>query len=163
MDGLSEDLVQQSFATLHGLSRTWHMLLEDMTDWHERTAFILDVQRQYLEACNVLGYDLLHAPPPTIDSLQFLLSRTNTWKRWVANYNTRTTIRINMFFNLATQADSKTNLQIASTSKMIAAEPRKDSLSMITIAAVTMTFLPGTFVTVCGLRLCSIVYTVDYS
>ena len=82
------------------------------------------------------------------DSLRFLLSRTQIWRRWVGNYNTRTRDRIDLYFNLATQTDNKTNLEIASMSKSISEENRKDSLSIITLAAVTVVFLPGTFVTV---------------
>lgn len=119
-----------------------------MVDWQERVEFILNVQRQYLEACHRQGRDSLRSQAPTTESISFLLSRMQTYRRRVANYNMRTSIRINMFSHLATQADSKVNLQIASTSQKIAEESRRDSLSMITIAAVTMTFLPGTFVTV---------------
>ena len=58
-------------------------------------------------------------------------------------------------FNIASQNDNRTNIDIAATSKQIAEDSRriaeeakKDSSSMITIAAVTMLFLPGTFVSV---------------
>lgn len=66
----------------------------------------------------------------------------------MSNYATRTNIRVNLFFNLANQGDSRINIEIARTSKAIAAETKRDSSSMITIAAVTMFFLPGTFVSV---------------
>ncbi len=76
------------------------------------------------------------------------MSRARFWRRWVSNYATRTNIRVNLFFNLANQGDSRINIEIARTSKAIAAETKRDSSSMITIAAVTMFFLPGTFVSV---------------
>jgi hypothetical protein len=40
------------------------------------------------------------------------------------------------------------NARIAEESKLIAAEARKDSSSMKTIAALTMVFLPGAFIAV---------------
>ena len=66
----------------------------------------------------------------------------------MANWSIRTKIRIDLFFNLANQNDNRTNLEIASTTKDIAEKTRNDSSSMITIAALTMLFLPGTFVSV---------------
>lgn len=82
------------------------------------------------------------------ESILFLSSQIYIRKRWAANYNTRTKIRIDLFFNLASQGDNRTNLKIANTSKIIAEATLKDSSSMITIAAVTMIFLRGTFVSV---------------
>ncbi|KAL8993573.1 MAG: hypothetical protein Q9169_006241 [Polycauliona sp. 2 TL-2023] len=42
--------------------------------------------------------------------------------------------------------DSRTNLEIANLTSKIARDAQRDSSSMITIAAVTMVFLPGTFI-----------------
>ena len=99
------------------------------------------------------------------DSFAYIVSKTNTLRRWVVNYTERTGIRINLFFNVATQSDSRTNLEIARLSSKIAVSTQRDSSSMITcaslyvywsslysntsifrMAAVTMLFLPGTFV-----------------
>lgn len=66
----------------------------------------------------------------------------------MANWSIRTKIRIDLFFNLANQNDNRTNLEIANTTKDIAEKTRNDSSSMITVAALTMLFLPGTFVSV---------------
>jgi Mg2+ and Co2+ transporter CorA len=44
------------------------------------------------------------------------------------------------------RADQRSNLLIAESSLTIALESKRDNLSMITIAAITMVFLPGTFV-----------------
>ena len=134
---------QNIFEKLHDLSQTWHILQEHMTDFEETMEFLLDVYKNFNHASTV------HTPlVSTRESIAFLLSRIRWWKRWVANYNARTSIRINLFFNLANQRDSHTNLDIANTSKKIAEETQKDSSSMITIAAVTMFFLPGTFISV---------------
>ncbi|KAL8801531.1 MAG: hypothetical protein Q9182_004373 [Xanthomendoza sp. 2 TL-2023] len=48
--------------------------------------------------------------------------------------------------NLIAQNDSRTNISIADASRKIAFETRRDSDAMKTIAALTMVFLPGTFV-----------------
>ncbi|KAF2834533.1 hypothetical protein M501DRAFT_922224, partial [Patellaria atrata CBS 101060] len=48
-------------------------------------------------------------------------------------------IQLQVLFNLIAQEDQNTNIKIASASK-------RDSTSMKAIAAVTMAFLPGTFV-----------------
>jgi hypothetical protein len=44
------------------------------------------------------------------------------------------------------RADQSTNIQIPDSSHTIVVKSKRDSLSMMTIAAITMIFLPGTFV-----------------
>ncbi|KAF2812177.1 uncharacterized protein BDZ99DRAFT_347708, partial [Mytilinidion resinicola] len=56
------------------------------------------------------------------------------------------TIMVQGIFNLIAQQDQNTSIGIARDSRMIAAESKRDSTSMKTIAVVTMTFLPGTFI-----------------
>jgi hypothetical protein len=51
-------------------------------------------------------------------------------------------------FHLSSQMDNRTNVKIGKLTSKIAKETQRDSSSMITIAAVTMFFLPGTFVSV---------------
>jgi hypothetical protein len=55
---------------------------------------------------------------------------------------------MNLFFSIGSQVDNRTNLQIAELTSKISQEAKRDSSSMITIAAVTMVFLPGTFISV---------------
>ena len=69
------------------------------------------------------------------DSFAYIVSKTNTLRRWVMNYTERTGIRINLFFNLATQSDSCTNLEIAWLSSKIAVSTQHDSSSMIMCAS----------------------------
>jgi DNA-binding IclR family transcriptional regulator len=59
-------------------------------------------------------------------------------------------------FHLANQAESRANVRLAAQNQEIAEltaelaqRTQRDSAAMITIAAVTMFFLPGTFVAVC--------------
>lgn len=140
---VSSETIQNDFENLHDLSKCWHIIREDLIDFEERMEFLLDLWEKYYDA---------HARQAltvsTKDSLSFIMSRIRVWRRWTSNYTTRTNIRINLFFNLASQNDNRTNLDIASSSKTIAEETRQDSSSMITIAAVTMVFLPATFVSV---------------
>ena len=83
-----------------------------------------------------------------VEALVYIKSRNHIWKQWVDNYNERTKLMMNLFFSIASQLDSRTNLDIANLTSKIAVETQRDSSSMITIAAVTMLFLPGTFVSV---------------
>lgn len=46
------------------------------------------------------------------------------------------------------QKDAKVNIELATTSALIAKETKKDGSSMKTIAVLTMFFLPGTFLAV---------------
>ncbi len=122
-----------------------------MIDHEETLRFVMGIYNDYISTSQSTQVVV-----PNQQSMELLLARDHIWKRWLANYNTRTKIRIDLFFNLASQKDNRINIEIANTSKQIAAdtqrvaeEARKDSSSMITIAAVTMLFLPGTFVSVC--------------
>lgn len=148
---LPTESVQDSFQKLHKLSKKWHILYENLIDNEEALAFVLEIHGQF------------NGPPWTqtsnfsqesnYEAMQYLVTRNTMWRRWVGNYNTRTQIHINLYFNLASQVDNKTNIgiaktniEIANTSKEIATATLRDSSSMITIATMTMLFLPGTFV-----------------
>lgn len=137
----SEGLAE-SFENLHRLSQSWHIIYEELVDLEERVHFLLEVCSKLVSTYGC------ETRIKTAETLNFLASRTQFWRRWVSSYNTRTKNRINLFFNLAVQNDSRINIEVAKLTKDIAQESRKDSSSMITIAALTMVFLPGTFVAV---------------
>ncbi|KIJ23608.1 hypothetical protein M422DRAFT_72539 [Sphaerobolus stellatus SS14] len=136
--------------TLHTLCRRWHVLSGNLSNLEERLQYLLKLQSEYYSASKVLHESLSRCISESgcgiEDSVIFLLSRTRAWRRWAENYNERTKIQINLVFNLSTQADNKINLEIARLTGSIAVDTQKDSSSMITMAAVTMFFLPGTFV-----------------
>jgi hypothetical protein len=140
---MPSETIQRDFENLHLLSRRFHIVYEDLVDYEEWIDFLLDLWKNHYRA-----YSRQASTVSTEESLYFITSRIRILRRWTSNYVTRTNIRINLFFNIASQGDNRTNLDIATTSKEIALETRKDSSSMITIAAVTMFFLPGTFVSV---------------
>ena len=130
-----------TFQKLHDLSQAIHVLQENLMDQYEVIAFVLDLQQRYATA--------LQTPHRSAgESLEYLLTRNHRWRRWVLSYSTRVENRIDLAFNVASQHDNTTNTKIANASAEIARESRKDSSSMITLAALTMLFPPGTFVSV---------------
>ncbi|KAJ5224023.1 hypothetical protein N7468_008565 [Penicillium chermesinum] len=66
--------------------------------------------------------------------------------RLIVNLRQRTNNFITLLYNLITGHDSSINLHIATQNATIASEARKDSSSMRIIAAVTLLYLPPTFV-----------------
>ena len=74
----------------------------------------------------------------THDSLSYLSQSIDAQKRWFRSYKARKDTAMNLVYNLVTQHNS-------TTSTTIAAEARADGASMKVIAALTMLFLPGTF------------------
>lgn len=114
---------------MHVLSYNLLIIKEDLTDHAERLEYLLDVhktlERTFEAAQMTEGVSLKH-------SLSFLLSETRIRKRWVDCYSNRTGIQINLWYNLSSQKDNKTNLKIADFTSKIATETQKDSSSMIT-------------------------------
>ncbi|KAJ4305168.1 hypothetical protein N0V90_000699 [Kalmusia sp. IMI 367209] len=80
------------------------------------------------------------------ETFEVLKSQCDNHYRWTTVYKERTNIRINLLFHLSAQRESRTSTQIAVSSAKIAEQTQRDSASMITMAAVTMFFLPGTFI-----------------
>ena len=69
------------------------------------------------------------------------LRRGECWKH-------NSTILLQTIYTLASQRDQQIGIQLAKDSKTLAEKATRDSTSMKAIAAVTMFFLPGTFVAV---------------
>jgi hypothetical protein len=74
----------------------------------------------------------------TADAIQYAVFSMTKQRQWFWNYKARKDSTMNLVYNLVTQQDALNNLELA-------AEMKKDSTSMISIAIVTMVFLPGTF------------------
>ncbi|KAF8148423.1 hypothetical protein B0H34DRAFT_736978 [Crassisporium funariophilum] len=127
---------------LHNLSLRLHFVQESLTNMKETLNYLLSVYQRCM--------DLSQIPFNNVDSvaesLELQSSQTSTISRCVGNYIDRVGIRINLFFNLGNQVDSRINLKIARLTSKIAVASQRDSSSMITVAAVTMFSLPGTFV-----------------
>ncbi|KAF8148419.1 hypothetical protein B0H34DRAFT_736964 [Crassisporium funariophilum] len=121
------------------LFRTAQMNFGDSQDTLD---FLLKIHQQYLDSSHFQASNLATA----VESLEYLAAQTSHLTRWLTNYIDRTNVQINLFFNLANQRDNRINLDIARLTSNIAVATQQDSSSMITMAAVTMFFLPGTFV-----------------
>ena len=74
----------------------------------------------------------------TEDAIDYIVASMEKQKMWFLNYKSRKDSTMGLVFNLVTQQDALNNMTIA-------ADMRKDSGSMNSIAALTMFFLPGTF------------------
>ena len=117
---------------LHSLSRLLHIIREELTDLEDRLQYLVGVHQRLADLSN--RYDPLEVES-VHDSFTYIVSKINILRRWVVNYTERTGIRINLFFNLATQSDSRTNLEIAQLSSKIFVSTQRDSSAMITCAS----------------------------
>lgn len=75
----------------------------------------------------------------TQDSINYVISSVEKQKIWFLNYKQRKDSTMSLVYSLVTQDDAANNIQISHDMK-------QDSTSMNAIAALTMVFLPGTFV-----------------
>ncbi|KZM26397.1 hypothetical protein ST47_g2476 [Ascochyta rabiei] len=133
-EGLDFDSATQS---LHKMVRHWLGLRQDCEDLLAQLRFLHET---YVQVTEKRGKewpsDLTTAAG---ESFEALISQCDICVRWTQAYHDRTQTRINLLFHLANQRTA------ADTAK-IAEQTQRDSASMITIAAVTMLFLPGTFI-----------------
>ncbi|KAL8666387.1 MAG: hypothetical protein Q9202_001410 [Teloschistes flavicans] len=121
-------------------ANSWQNLVDGPRYFDERLTFLIGLGN----TCRSIS--TTQTTLSAIETLVYFQSRNRIWKRWVEHYNERARLMINLFFNIGTQVDSRTNLEIANLTSKIAVDAHRDSSSMITIAAVTMIFLPGTFI-----------------
>lgn len=75
------------------------------------------------------------------DSITYVIESMEKQKIWFLNYKNRKDSTMALVYNLVTQQDAASNIQLAASTK-------RDSTSMNAIAALTMFFLPGTFTAV---------------
>jgi len=120
-----EVLDKRGLQRLHQLSRTWNMINEDLRDFEERLDLLIGTAKK-LEAAKVKDTQ------SAIESFQFLRARNHLRRRWATSFGERTKLIIGFVFNLASQRDGETNLQIANLTRTIAEETRQDNSSMIT-------------------------------
>ena len=79
-------------------------------------------------------------------SLHLTLSSTRHRLNQVVELTYRIAAQIKVVDNMIAQGDSRANIAIAEQSRRIAIDTKEDSVAMKTISALTMVFLPGTFV-----------------
>lgn len=145
------------------MSYDWNTLSQDCRDQAVQLDFLGRTYDKYMaklgEPCNAWDVDQSHDMRETFEVLK---SQCDNHHRWTTVYRERTNIRINLvrssvqytrvytytkqLFHLSAQLESRTSTKIADLSARIAEQTQRDSASMITMAAVTMFFLPGTFI-----------------
>ncbi|KAJ4346094.1 hypothetical protein N0V95_005710 [Ascochyta clinopodiicola] len=122
---------------LHKMVRHWLGLRQDCEDLLAQLHFLHET---YVKVAEKRGQDWpSDCKADAGESFKVLISQCDICVRWTQAYHDRTQTRINLLFHLANQRTA------ADTAK-IAEQTQRDSASMITIAAVTMLFLPGTFI-----------------
>lgn len=114
---------------LHQLSRTWNMIYEDLSDLQERLDFLFSTATKLANAGS--------NTTATEELLTFLRERNFLRRRWVSSFGERTKLIIHFVFSIDSQTNNQTNLEIASTTSVIAKETQKDNSSMITSASLT--------------------------
>ncbi|CAA7262137.1 unnamed protein product [Cyclocybe aegerita] len=132
---------------LHDGSRVLHILGAYIGDLQDNLRFLFTIQQQLSALLPPGEGDQKDGSSSSSisESLEHLLRRTEHVMRWQNAHRKRFATQIALFFNLANQIDTRTNLQIAKLTSEISVATQRDSSSMITVAIVTMFFLPGTF------------------
>ncbi|KAI4240720.1 MAG: hypothetical protein L6R40_004965 [Gallowayella cf. fulva] len=119
-----------------------HIIIGDLDDFDDRMTSLLE----FGKTCELMTPAGLGLSDSAIETLAYFKSRNRICRRWAENYIERTRLIMDLFFSIGSQVDSRTNLEIANLTSTIARDAQRDSSSLITIAAVTMVFLPGTFI-----------------
>ncbi|KIW80344.1 hypothetical protein Z517_06959 [Fonsecaea pedrosoi CBS 271.37] len=141
------EAVDSMIRELHRLSRSWQILFRKVSEFEAHLDFLHEVRTSYVSLAEPAVVQSTSQPiEQSGESLAFLMSSCRSLRQLVADYRARTATQINLLFHLANQAESRDNKEIAELTARIAQQTQRDSASMITIAAVTMFFLPGTFV-----------------
>jgi len=122
---------------LHKMVRQWLGLRQDCEDLLAQLRFLHET---YMKVCEKRGHHWpIDRKVDPGEAFEVLISQCDICVRWVQVYHDRNQTCINLLFHLANQ-------RTAVDTAKIAEQTQRDSASMITIAAVTMLFLPGTFV-----------------
>ncbi|KAJ3513698.1 hypothetical protein NLJ89_g2806 [Agrocybe chaxingu] len=129
--------------SLHYLSRALYGLQGHLADFQDAIQHFFGIHQSLLRCA---GTDMDEGIDSVKESFNFLQSKAHFVARWTGIHRERVGVQINLFFNLANQFDSRTNLEIAKLTSKISVSTQRDSSAMITIAVVTMFFLPGTFI-----------------
>lgn len=75
------------------------------------------------------------------DSINYTLASMEKYKMWFTSYKNRKDTAMSLVYSLVSQQNAANNM-------LIAEDMKRDSSSMNVIAALTMFFLPGTFIAV---------------
>lgn len=80
------------------------------------------------------------------ECVETLKRRLKMQKIQVDYLSRRVEVQLTALFNLIAQKEAKVGIAVAEDSRTLASASKEDSMAMKTLAAVTVTFLPGTFV-----------------
>ncbi|PTB60966.1 hypothetical protein M431DRAFT_72294 [Trichoderma harzianum CBS 226.95] len=131
----------QSIHELHALARDWHILARNLSDYSALLKFFKSCTSRYYAitttCANLSPRDIM----PLNGTLEYLDSSCQSLTYLISDYSGRTKTRIDLLYHLANQAESQSTRELAELA-------RQDSAAMLTIAAVTLLFLPGTFIAV---------------
>ncbi|KAF2645001.1 hypothetical protein P280DRAFT_535697 [Massarina eburnea CBS 473.64] len=134
---------------LHRLTRDWSTLNQDCLDYVHTVEYLNRAYGKYCKSVESSTEKERWVVDWTTDmheTFEVLKAQSENCARWTAVYRERANIRINLLFHLANQREARTSKQIAISTAKVAEQTQRDSAAMITMAAVTMLFLPGTFI-----------------
>jgi len=126
---------------LHHLAQNMHILAEYYADAEAKVEFLIRAYSAYRDAGSWVKTPAV-TMQQDLNHLEAMRWRTSVSKRWIVDYKDRVNIRINHVFHVSNQEQ-------AMATAAIAQDTAKESSSMGTVAAVTLFFLPPTFVCVC--------------
>ncbi|PYH91139.1 hypothetical protein BO71DRAFT_421800 [Aspergillus ellipticus CBS 707.79] len=146
---ITDDRFSRYIQLLHKMSRTL-ITLEHSTERDTSTINHLLHDHSQLWKLSVPHQNSANISKISQDCIRDDLFRLRDFckdrQRLILNLRQRTHNFITLLYNLITGHDSAINLRIATQNAQIANEARKDSLSMKIIAAVTLLYLPATFI-----------------
>ncbi|KAK5652818.1 hypothetical protein OQA88_9484 [Cercophora sp. LCS_1] len=122
---------------LHHLSQKMHILAEYYADTEAKVDFLIQAYSAYRNSSWVKT--LPATVRQDLNHLEAMRWRTSVSKRWIVAYKDRVNIRINHVFHVSNQEQARATAAIAQ-------DAARESSSMGTVAAVTLFFLPPTFV-----------------
>jgi len=125
---------------LHRLAQDMHVLTEYYADVEAKIQFLKQAYRAYRDSSWVRTRQAIMRQD--LEHLEAMWWRTSVSKQWIVTYKDRVNILINHVFHISSQEQARATAAIAQ-------DAAKDSLAMGTVAAVTLFFLPPTFVCVC--------------
>jgi hypothetical protein len=142
--GLDYGRISRRLASISGRANQYQFMLSITQS--SATSMLQEHNKSSQEPASQAGDGNLTKSEEVKEALQIVKTHTeavlkrNQWMREdLANM-------MSAIYNLIAQKDSNVGLRLANHSRTLAIESKRDSSSMKTIAAVTMAFLPGTFV-----------------
>ncbi|KAL7958817.1 hypothetical protein V8C34DRAFT_313819 [Trichoderma compactum] len=131
----------QSIHELHSLAWEWHILARNLSDYSALLKFFKSCTSRYYTITTVYANLSAREIIQLTATLEYLDSSCQSLTYLISDYSGRTKTRIDLLYHLANQAESQSTRELAELA-------RQDSAAMLTIAAVTLLFLPGTFIAV---------------